>query len=98
MDKKRNKIFASVIAVIILSVTFLMGEVFVGQDNVMAAANAGVSYTTHVQSYGWLGNVSDGATSGTSGKAKRIEAVKIKLTNADVSGSIQYRTYCQTYG
>lgn len=99
MNKKRNKIIVSVMVAVILSVTFLIGEFFVGNHEAMAASkSAGVSYTTHVQSYGWLSYVSNGATSGTSGKAKRVEAVKIKLTNADVSGSIQYRTYCQTYG
>lgn len=56
-----------------------------------------VTYQTHVQSYGWQSNVADGATSGTSGKSKRLEGIKIKNTT-DVSGSVRYKVHCQTYG
>ncbi len=59
---------------------------------------AQVSYRTHVQSYGWLGYVLDGATSGTSGQAKRLEGIQIQNKNTEYSGSIQYRTHVQTYG
>ena len=58
----------------------------------------GVSYTTHVQSYGWQKYVSDGAMAGTQGEAKRLEAIKIKLTNAPYSGNVEYKTHIQTYG
>lgn len=57
---------------------------------------ASVLYSTHVQTYGWLEQVSNGAVSGTEGQAKRLEAIKINLS--DVSGSISYRTHVQTYG
>lgn len=57
-----------------------------------------VSYSTHVQSYAWQGYKKDGETGGTTGEAKRLEAIKIKLDNAGVSGSIQYKTHIQTYG
>ena len=40
-----------------------------------------IEYQTHVQSYGWQKTVKDGALAGTSGKAKRLEAIKIKLTD-----------------
>ena len=36
--------------------------------------------------------------SGTSGKAKRLEGINIKLSNAAYAGGIQYRTHVQTYG
>ena len=58
----------------------------------------GISYSTHVQTYGWQDNVFDGATSGTTGEAKRLEAIKINLGASDYSGSVQYRTHVQTYG
>ena len=58
-----------------------------------------VSYKTQVQTYGWQGYVSDGKTSGTVGKAKRLEAIKINISNnKDVSGSIQYKTHVQKEG
>lgn len=56
-----------------------------------------VSYSTHVQTYGWQNEVSDGALSGTTGEAKRLEGIRIKL-GSGISGSIQYSTHVQTYG
>lgn len=58
----------------------------------------GVNYDTHVQSFGWLGNVANGSISGTTGQAKRVEALKIKVKDPNYSGSIQYRAHGQTYG
>lgn len=57
-----------------------------------------VVYSTHVQTYGWLKNVNDGAMSGTSGQAKRLEAIKIELKNLPYSGGITYSTHVQSYG
>ncbi len=57
-----------------------------------------VSYATHVQSYGWQTAVSDGKMSGTSGQAKRLEAITIKLDNQEFDGSINYTTHVQSYG
>lgn len=56
-----------------------------------------VSYRTHVQTYGWQNNVQDGAISGTSGQAKRLEAIEINNL-AGETGSIRYQVHCQTYG
>ncbi|UJF15274.1 Ig-like domain-containing protein [Jeotgalibaca sp. MA1X17-3] len=57
-----------------------------------------VNYSTHVQSYGWQKIVSDGKMSGTEGKAKRLEGIKINITKPEVSGDITYRTHVQSYG
>ncbi len=58
-----------------------------------------VFYCTHVQSYGWLNEVSDAAESGTTGLSKRLESIKIHLDpTSALSGSIEYRTHVQTYG
>lgn len=57
-----------------------------------------LGYSTHVQSYGWQSYMYDGETSGTSGQAKRLEAIRIKNMNADVTGSVLYRTHVQSYG
>ena len=56
-----------------------------------------VNYRTHVQQVGWQNFVSDGAMSGTSGRALRLEGIEIKL-NSDISGGIQYRTHVQRIG
>jgi uncharacterized repeat protein (TIGR02543 family) len=55
-----------------------------------------VSYQSHVQDIGWQGFVSNGDISGTSGQAKRLEAMCIKLANVD--GGIEYKTHVQDYG
>ena len=57
-----------------------------------------VAYQTHVQTIGWQGWRYNGTMSGTQGKAKRLEGINIKLTNADYSGGISYITHVQTYG
>ena len=57
-----------------------------------------VSYRTHVQSYGWQKYKKNGEMAGTSGEAKRLEAIKIKLMNSDYEGDILYRTHIQNIG
>lgn len=76
-----------------------------GQDVPGESANSYLSptieYQTHVQSYGWQTTQYDGATSGTSGQAKRLEAIKINLyetENLGFEGSITYRAHVQSYG
>ena len=57
-----------------------------------------VSYKVHRQDYDWEEDwKKDGQTSGTEGKAKRLEAIQIKLPDG-VSGSIEYRTHIQDIG
>ena len=58
----------------------------------------GVTYRTHVQSYGWQDYVKNGEMSGTEGEAKRLEAININLMNAPYSGDIEYRTHIQKNG
>ena len=57
---------------------------------------AEVSYRSHIQGIGWQGNVRDGATSGTTGRALRMEAVVIDLLNA--VGGLRYRAHVQRKG
>lgn len=60
-----------------------------------------VTYMTHVQSYGNQAWVSDGSIAGTSGEAKRLEQISIKVNNAkldNISGGIEYKTHVQSYG
>ncbi len=60
------------------------------------SSSPNVYYQTHVQTYGWQGEVSGGSTAGTSGEGKRLEALRIALRG--VSGGIKYRTHVQSYG
>ena len=59
-----------------------------------------VAYKTQVQTFGWEKKyATNGATSGTVGKAKRLEAIRIKISNAKgYEGAIQYRTHVQKQG
>lgn len=60
-------------------------------------ASGMVRYCTHVQDYGWLKWVSDGAMSGTSGESKRLESIAIEL-DPSISGGIEYSTHIQNRG
>ena len=57
-----------------------------------------VKYRTHVQKNGWQNYVSDGAVAGTSGQAKRLEAINISLVAQEYSGGISYKTHVQKDG
>ncbi len=57
-----------------------------------------IQYQTHIQDYGWKGLVSDGEVSGTTGKAKRMEALKIVLADNNGKSVISYRTHCSNKG
>lgn len=56
-----------------------------------------VSYSTHVEKYGWMAAVTDGKLSGTSGQKKRMEALKINIKDNPNLG-IQYSTHVQKNG
>ena len=59
-----------------------------------------VTYQTHVQKYGWsLGEVSNGATGGTTGQGLRMEALQIHLGNTTgFTGGISYCSHIQRAG
>ncbi len=55
-----------------------------------------ILYQSHVQDYGWLEWKRDGAVSGTTGKSRRMEAIKIKIEN--LQGSVKYRVNAADIG
>ena len=58
-----------------------------------------VNYQVHIQNYGWQTPKSNGQTAGTSGEAKRLEAIKINLSNtSSYSGKIEYQAHVQDLG
>ena len=67
------------------------------EEELEQGAEPSVRYRTHVQSFGWQDPVSDGAMSGTQGKAKRLEGIEISVLGADDLG-VRYMTHIQTYG
>lgn len=58
-----------------------------------------LSYSTHVQDYGWMNTASSKQTSGTTGQSKRVEALKIGLPNELAAlGDIKVEAHVQDYG
>ena len=74
--------------IIVVFIFFFSMDVF--------AKDTTISYSTHVQSYGWLDSVTTGV-SGTTGESKRMEAIKISV-DSDISGNIEYLSHVQSYG
>lgn len=56
-----------------------------------------VNYRAHVQSIGWQDWAKDGALSGTTGRALRVEALQVQLGNG-LAGSIEYCAHVQNKG
>lgn len=57
-----------------------------------------VSYQSHVQDKDWQAPSMNGQTNGSIGQSKRVEAIKVNVSNAPVSGGIEYRTHVQNIG
>ncbi|WP_367378207.1 CAP domain-containing protein [Enterococcus gilvus] len=57
-----------------------------------------IQYQTHIQNIGWQNFVSNGDTSGTSGKALRLESIRVKINNSSISGGVEYKTHVQNIG
>lgn len=56
-----------------------------------------VGYSSHVQDFGWTGDVMDGTTTGSVGCGKRLEGIRITaFGGADVG--VRYRTHIQNIG
>lgn len=57
-----------------------------------------VTYQAHVQDTGWMANVKDGSVAGTTGKSKRIEGLKVFLTDSKGTSMIKYRAHVGNVG
>ena len=63
------------------------------------SCTGGITYSVHCQTYGWMNWVTNDMQAGTSGQAKRLEAIKIKLTGEMAEKfDVYYRVHSQTYG
>ena len=67
-----------------------------GFNTVKAADTPTIQYSSHVQNIGWQSYVSNGQTSGTSGKSLRLEGIKIKTSDSNLN--IEYSTHIQKIG
>lgn len=56
-----------------------------------------IKYQTHIEDIGWQTEVSSNTIAGTTGKAKRMESIKISL-NTDIIGDISYQVHVEDIG
>jgi Zn-dependent metalloprotease len=56
-------------------------------------ACSGVTYRAHVKDLGWLGWVSNGATAGTTGQSRRMEAAQIVVNGLPSGVGVTYRAH-----
>lgn len=94
---KRYKRVISRIMLAIIVISLLNVFTFPPLNAEASDVYASVRYRTHCQTHGWLDPVSDGSLSGTSGEAKRLEAIEIDV-DSNLEGSIKYSVHCQTHG
>ncbi|MBR3834026.1 MAG: hypothetical protein IKJ73_06890 [Lachnospiraceae bacterium] len=59
-----------------------------------------ITYSGHVEKYGDMAPVTNGALCGTTGESKRIEAIKIKLSHGanQIYGTLNYNVHVEKYG
>lgn len=90
---RKNRLIGCVAA---MAAVGLLG-VNVGSEKTEAAAapSASVSYSVHGQTYGDQKAVRDGQQAGSTGKAKRLEALTMNITG---DGGVRYQVHGQTYG
>lgn len=81
---------------VLVSAFLLLGLLPSTTQEVSAVNQSKVTYQTHVENYGWRNFVQEGEMAGTTGKALRLEGVKMNLAN--LSGNIEYSTHVQNIG
>lgn len=88
----------SVLAIEILCVEKGSDSPAVGNGAFKVNGPVSVSYQAHVRNIGWQSSVTDGADAGTTGKALSIEALRVSVKNAPMSGSVQIRAHVSDLG
>ena len=74
------------------------GEAPGSTDNAFQKKPTTIIYTAHVQDIGWQGSVQNGATAGTTGKNKQLEAIKIQLNRQEYTGGVEYAAHVSDIG
>lgn len=106
MKKNIKKVFAIVILFVISTLSFIPNNYAEDvstketQNSEEITKDFFVRYSSHVQDYGWEANLSktNGQQSGTTGKNKKVEAVKIQLKDAPENIGITYQSYINGIG
>lgn len=57
-----------------------------------------ISYTSHMQTFGWQQTVQNGYQTGVTGYSKRLEAIKISIGDGYGDLGVKYSTHVQSYG
>lgn len=102
-NEKISKIFLTLILMIALVLGCMGNQYGAETQKEVQMTNEqkqiSVMYNTHIQNEGWEKDFSkqDGQMSGTQGKSYRLEAIKIKLENAE-GISIKYQTHVENEG
>jgi hypothetical protein len=95
---KKKKILSAMLSLAMIGTMVASVPFTASADATTTTVEPGVSYSVQGQSYGWSqGYKADGVEAGTEGKSKRVEALKVKLTNAP-GASITYQVHGQSYG
>ena len=93
MQKRMKKIVAFLLAFVVA-----VSVITTGSLTSEAASVPTVTYRVHVQKDGWKqGWVKNGKSAGTTGEAKRLEAIQIKV-EGDKNLGIEYKTHIQSIG
>ena len=57
-----------------------------------------ITYQSHVQDIGWMKYVNENEVSGTVGLSRRVEGIRIKISNLEYAGSVEYQSHVQDIG
>lgn len=90
--RKRIEIFLMALLMVGVFSPFLRGQ------KAYAATAPKLTYQTHIQGIGWTGAKNNEQQSGTTGQAKRLEAIKINLAGNSYAGSLSYNVHVQNIG
>lgn len=84
---------------VVLLMTFSLISIRVFAEEITTSTDAiTCNYQTHVQNIGWQELKSNGAISGTSGEALRLEGIKINLDSQGYDLGVEYQTHVENIG
>ncbi len=66
--------------------------------NIQIDKNIHITYQSHIEDIAWQNAVADGATSGTTGKCKKIEAMNINAINLPNGVKLKYQAHVEDIG
>ena len=92
---KYNVIFNSVCSAMAKGIVEGFGMTYKTQEPTKVSASNKIEYKAMIQNVGWQPVKSDGQTAGTTGQAKRLEALWIKYTG---KGKITFASHIQNIG